>query len=123
MKKNTKLKVALCLVAGLMSLKATAAPANGFSAEAWKMENGQYVDASGLPIAGALAKGITVTKYQNRQSESKGGIDWKKVAQDGVSFAMVRIGYLNDRDPYYSINMEGAAANGLRPSVFLYPGP
>lgn len=120
MKKNTKRKAVLCLAAGLMCFMTTAAPATGFSAEAWKLENGQYVDASGLPIAGAIAKGITVTKYQNRQNESNGGIDWKKVAQDGVSFAMVRIGYLNDRDPYYTINMEGAAANGLKTGVFFY---
>lgn len=59
----------------------------GFSAEAWKLENGQYVDASGIPIAGALEKGITVSKYQNRQNGLTGGIDWKKVAQDGISFA------------------------------------
>ena len=52
---------------------------------AWSLENGQYVDASGAPIAGALEKGITVTKYQNRANEN--GIDWSRVASDGVSFA------------------------------------
>uniref|UniRef100_UPI003261D1AB hypothetical protein n=1 Tax=Clostridium sp. NkU-1 TaxID=1095009 RepID=UPI003261D1AB len=87
MKKNTKLRIALCLTAGIMTLKATAVPKDGFSSEAWKLENGQYVDASGIPIEGALEKGITVSKYQNRQNESKVGIDWKKVAQDGISFA------------------------------------
>ncbi len=120
MKKNIRFKMKACLTACLLSLAALAVPINGFSAEPWDMENGQYMDAAGIPIAGALEKGITVTKYQNRQNAENGGIDWNKVALDGVSFAMVRIGYFNDRDPYYSINMTSAAANGIKTGVFFY---
>jgi GH25 family lysozyme M1 (1,4-beta-N-acetylmuramidase) len=120
MKKNVKVRAVLCLAAGMISLLAMAVPGTAFAAEAWERENGQYVDASGIPIAGALEKGITVTKYQNRENSSNGGIDWKKVAQDGISFAMVRIGYFNDRDPYYSINITGAAEAGLKTGVFFY---
>ncbi|WP_077611571.1 glycoside hydrolase family 25 protein [Clostridium sp. Marseille-P2415] len=120
MKKNIRLRIGACLAAGLMASAAMAEPMNGFSAEAWNLENGQYVDASGNPIAGALEKGITVSKYQNRQNAESGGIDWNKVALDGVSFAMVRIGYFNDRDPYYSINMTNAAASGIKTGVFFY---
>lgn len=90
------------------------------AAEEWGMENGQYVYAPGDPIEGALAKGITVTKYQNRASEAYGGIDWAAAAADGISFAMIRIGYYADRDPYFSMNMEGAAANGIKTGVFFY---
>ena len=89
------------------------------AAEPWEKENGQYVDASGTPIAGALEKGITVTKYQNRANADKGGIDWAKVAADGVDFAMIRIGYYKDMDPYYSMNMQGASANGIKTGVFF----
>lgn len=46
-------------------------------AKAWDFENGSYVDASGTPIEGAVAKGITVTKYQNRANREN-GIDWGK---------------------------------------------
>ncbi|RFZ79384.1 glycoside hydrolase [Lacrimispora amygdalina] len=120
MKKNIRLRIAACLVACLMASEAFATPLNGFSAEAWKLENGQYIDAAGNPITGVLEKGITVTKYQNRQNEANGGIDWKKVAQDGVSFAMVRIGYLNDMDPYFSENMKHASENGIKTGVFFY---
>lgn len=120
MKKNIRLKIGACLAAGLLVSAAMAEPMNGFSAEAWNLENGQYVDASGKPIAGALEKGITVSKYQNRQNAESGGIDWNKVALDGVSFAMVRIGYFNDKDPYYSINMTNAAASGIKTGVFFY---
>lgn len=109
-----------CLMAGILAGTMAMSSFTAYGAEAWHMENGQYVDASGNAIAGALEKGITVTKYQNRQSEGKGGIDWGKVAADGVTFAMVRIGYHNDRDPYYSINMEGAAEKGIKTGVFFY---
>lgn len=118
MKKNiTKIMRGL-LTASVLAAMTIAQPLSVYAA--WEFENGQYVDALGQPIAGALEKGITVTKYQNRESEEKGGIDWKRVAADGISFAMVRIGYLNDRDPYYSMNMTGAAANGIKTGVFFY---
>lgn len=119
-KTRLKLSACACLTAGIMALSLIAAPVTGYSAQPWELENGQFVDASGIPIAGALQKGITVTKYQNRQSEKNGGIDWDKVAKSGVSFAMVRIGYFNDMDPYYSMNMTGAAAKGMKTGVFFY---
>lgn len=89
-------------------------------AQLWSKENGRYVDASGEPIVGAMEKGISVTKYQNRASEAAGGIDWGKVAADGVKFAMVRLGYYKDMDPYFAVNLEGAAANEIKTGVFLY---
>ena len=39
---------------------------------------------------------------------------------DGVTFAMIRVGYLNDLDPYFKENMEGAISHGIRVGVFLY---
>lgn len=113
-------KTGIRLAAGLMAMMMASAPLSASAAEPWTMENGQYVDASGAPIVGALEKGITVTKYQNRANAAKGGIDWAKVAADGVSFAMIRIGYYKDMDPYYSMNMQGAAANGIKTGVFFY---
>lgn len=117
---NIRLRIAAGIVVGLITSAMMATPMNGFSGEAWNLENGQYVDASGQPIAGALEKGITVSKYQNRQNEAGGGIDWDRVKKSGVSFAMVRIGYLNDKDPYYSVNMTNAAKSGLKTGVFFY---
>lgn len=72
-------KKGIRLAAGLMAVMMMAAvPFTAAAAEPWDKENGQYVDASGAPIAGALEKGITVTKYQNRANADKGGIDWAK---------------------------------------------
>ncbi len=79
-----------------------------------------FVDGSGNVVEGAVAKGISVSKYQNRASESQGGIDWQQVRNSGVSFAMVRLGYLNDLDPYFQQNMTGASAAGIKTGVFFY---
>ena len=81
---------------------------------------GVYVDMEGNVVSGVKEKGITVTKYQNRASEGQGGIDWQQVKDSGVGFAMVRIGYHNDLDPYYHENMTNAAQAGLKTGVFFY---
>lgn len=125
MRRKRKKKAGICLAIGLLAAVMTMTPFQAFimtalAAEAWTMKNGQYVDASGFPIEGAVAKGITVTKYQNRANADSGGIDWAKVKADGISFAMIRIGYYKDMDPYYSMNMKGAAENGLKTGVFFY---
>ncbi len=104
---------ALLLMAGMMTVIPSVPT---MAEEAWSLRDGQYVDASNNPIVGAVAKGITVTKYQNRA----GGIDWQRVAADGVSFAMIRIGYLNDKDPYFDQNVMGAAASGIHAGAFFY---
>lgn len=107
---------ALALLCG--GMMALTAPVSAFAAEPWSLENGQYIDASGAPVAGALAKGITVTKYQNRANEN--GIDWAAAAADGVSFAMIRLGYYLDKDPYFDRNVREAAAAGVKAGAFFY---
>lgn len=111
-----KSRAAFFGAAFLAAVSLTAVPA--FGAEVWTMENGVYADAAGNQIPGAVSKGITVSKYQNRASEN--GIDWQAVAGDGISFAMIRLGYFNDIDPYFLMNIEGAAAAGLDTGVFFY---
>ena len=97
MKYKGSLKLAAAVLAVSLAFPMAA------QAKAWDFENGSYVDASGAPVEGAVAKGITVTKYQNRANKEN-GIDWGKVAADGVGFAMIRIGYYKDRDPYFERN-------------------
>lgn len=99
-----------CLLAGIMLLQT---PSLTSFAAAWEKENGVYVNASGGSIQGALSRGISVAKYQ-------GEIDWQKVRADDISFAMVRLGYLNDEDPTFDANMKGAAANGVQVGLYLY---
>lgn len=63
--------------------------------------------------------GIDVSKYQ-------GNIDWEKVKNDGVEFAIIRLGYryFYDEpltlDPYFKQNIEGATKAGIKIGVYFY---
>lgn len=69
--------------------------------------------------------GIDVSAYQNRASENE-TIDWEAVADDGVEFAMVRIGLRGystggiSEDAYYAQNIEGAMAAGIETGVYFF---
>lgn len=108
----------ICL-ALVLALGMTGVPVfSAMAATPWAVENGSCVDASGNVVQGAVAKGISVSKYQNRASVN--GIDWNAVKGDGVSFAMVRLGYLNDMDPNFAENMVNASGAGVKTGVFFY---
>jgi len=63
--------------------------------------------------------GIDVSAHQ-------GEIDWVQVAQAGVSFAMIRVGYRGyetgnlNLDQYFEANVEGALAAGLRVGIYFF---
>lgn len=67
----------------------------------------------------SFTNGIDVSHFQ-------GKIDWKKVAADGVEFAIVRVGnrgYSEGKlveDKYYVDNIEGALANGIDVGVYIF---
>ncbi len=69
--------------------------------------------------------GIDVSAYQNRASENE-TIDWEAVADDGVDFAMVRIGLRGTStgeihaDAFYRENIEGAMEAGLETGVYFF---
>ncbi len=69
--------------------------------------------------------GIDVSAYQNRASENE-TIDWQAVADDGVEFAMVRIGlrgYSNGAihaDAFYRENIQGAMDAGIETGVYFF---
>ncbi len=61
-------------------------------------------------------KGIDVSKHN-------GTIDWKKVKNDGVEFAIIRIGYGGSvpvKDEKFEENYKNAGANGLKVGTYLY---
>jgi GH25 family lysozyme M1 (1,4-beta-N-acetylmuramidase) len=64
-------------------------------------------------------KGIDVSKHQ-------GDIDWSKVAEDGVEFAIIRClfrGYGSGalvEDDTFAANMEGAIDNGIHVGVYVF---
>lgn len=69
-----------------------------------------------IPI---VVKGIDVSKYQ-------GNIDWKKVAENEIEFAMIRIGYrtmesgeiIEDSSARY--NLQEATANGIKVGAYFF---
>ena len=69
--------------------------------------------------------GIDVSAYQNRATENE-AIDWEAVADDGVDFAMVRIGLRGTStgelypDAYYQQNIEGAMDAGIETGVYFF---
>lgn len=65
-------------------------------------------------------KGIDVSAHQKV-------IDWNLVAQDGVEFAFIRVGYRGwgsegklMEDDYFVANIEGAQAAGIKVGVYFY---
>ena len=63
--------------------------------------------------------GIDVSSYQ-------GKIDWQRVADAGVDFAIIRAGFRGYtvggivKDPYFEANMEGALAAGIDVGVYFF---
>lgn len=65
-------------------------------------------------------RGIDVSKFQ-------GNIDWTLVAQDGVEFAFIRVGYRGYgsagklvEDERFDANVQGALAAGIKVGVYFY---
>ena len=69
--------------------------------------------------------GIDVSAFQTRASENQ-TIDWNAVAEDGVDFVMVRVGFRGtgtgslNADAYYRENIEGAMEAGLETGVYFF---
>lgn len=66
------------------------------------------------------------TMYGVDVSEHQWDIEWSQVADSGVDFAMIRLGYRGYtegglfEDPYYKSNMDNALANGLEVGVYMF---
>ena len=92
-------------------------PCRAWAFDPWSNLNGYWISADGRStIEGAVKKGVTITKYQNKSGE----IRWTQLAEDDISFVMVRLGYSDDMDPYFKANMEGAAKANLDIGVCFY---
>lgn len=114
MKGKTRYKMA---AAGLAFLLGFGVPGTALAFEPWSNVGGYWISADGrTPVKGAVGKGITVTKYQNTAGE----INWKQVAREDISFAMIRLGYYQDADPYFQANMAGAESVGIDTGVCFY---
>jgi len=79
--------------------------------------DGAYIDYKGSEFT--TLRGIDVSEHQ-------GDIDWKAVRDDGVQFAIIRVGYRGYsegklfEDAYYRKNIAGAIAAGLKVGVYFF---
>ena len=79
-------------------------------------EQDGFIHCSASPVS---LVGIDISSHQ-------GQIDWQAVADAGVDFAIIRVGYrgyttgVMEEDPMYYANMEGALAAGLDVGVYFY---
>jgi len=70
--------------------------------------------------------GSVVSKFGIDISAHQNTIDWKKVADAGVEFAIIRSAYRTygggelKADPKFKENIEGALANGIEVGVYVY---
>ena len=85
---------------------------------AWsKNSKGQFVNDKGKVIKGATMKGVDVSKWQ-------GNINWKKVSETDVDFAIIRCGFgdnlTSQDDAYWEKNVQGCIKYGIPFSTYLY---
>ena len=82
-----------------------------------KLENGEIVYKEGKKTISH--KGIDVSKYQ-------GEIDWKKVADSGIEYAFIRVGFRGYgtgamvEDQYAEKNIAGALDAGIKVGVYFF---
>ena len=81
----------------------------------------QFLDSLGNPVKEVKipSKGIDVARYQ-------GTIDWKQVADSGVEFAMIRVGYRTQvageitEDTNARYNLQEAAKHGIKLGAYFF---
>lgn len=87
------------------------------SSEPWSDQGGYFVNDVGQEIKGATRKGIDVSHHQ-------GTIDWEKVKETDVDFAILRCGYGDDNTQYddgqWINNADACTELGIPFGVYLY---
>lgn len=83
----------------------------------WTKVDGHYINSVGEVIEGAIARGIDVSEHQ-------GKIDWEKVREDDVSFAIVRCGFAGNHEKYddkfWKYNADECTRLGIPFGTYLY---
>ena len=90
------------------------------TAEAEALEDADRTEVKNLQnVSGNSRAGIDVSKWN-------GDIDWDRVRNAGVEFAIIRAGYRGSvtgslvEDPRFADNMKGAAASGVPVGVYFF---
>ena len=94
---------------------------DGFPMLRWEVDKFSAAADGRMTYAGPehTLTGIDVSEHQY-------DIDWKKVAADGVDFAMIRVGYRGSTaggiytDEYFERNIQGALSAGVKVGVYFF---
>ena len=96
-------------------------PRHGFSEDDFETDPDGFVAYTGTDMNVRTFKGIDVSQHQ-------GNIDWTRVAEAGVKFAMIRVGFRGwgitgslNVDETFEQNVTGAYENGIAVGVYWYP--
>lgn len=100
------------------SINMTADALHAQEVSAWSLTSQGYIaEDLATIIPGALVKGVDVSTHQ-------GEIDWDAVKADGVSFAIIRIGYGGDYsdqdDARFEENVSACERLGIDYGIYLY---
>lgn len=83
----------------------------------WWREGDEWVSTDGTRVSGAKGMGIDVSHWQ-------GQIDWKRVKESGVSYAIISCGWGSDYsfqdDANFIQNIRGCQENGIAVGVYIY---
>ena len=88
------------------------------TAELGEEDDGALLKAGEIDLAHGTI-GIDVSKYNK-------DIDWEKVRDAGIEYAVIRMGYRGSgtgalvKDPYYDRNLKGAEEAGLKIGVYFF---
>lgn len=84
-----------------------------------KESSADVVDEYEIKTLDGALFGIDVSKWNNE-------INWEKVKESGVTFAIIRCGYRGSQtgaiveDPYFRANVEGATAAGIPVGIYFF---
>lgn len=114
-RKKSWLFLTVCLLlagAALPTVRVQAA------SQIWNKVGGVCYNGKGVKIPGAITRGIDVSFWQ-------GDINWTRVANAGVDFAFIRVGYDTSsgtlvEDTQFADNMKGANQAGIPVGVYFY---
>ena len=83
----------------------------------WWKSDGVYYGSNGVTVWGAKGFGVDVSTHQ-------GPINWARVKDSGVTFAIIRCGYGSDYtgqdDNQFIANVRGCRNNGIPFGIYLY---
>lgn len=91
----------------------------------YKIKPFEIVD--GVTYSGLLSEayGMAAQAYGVDVSHHNGNIDWKKMKNAGVEFAMIRVGYGDDKkggilDRQFKRNIKNAAKNDIKIGIYMF---